>query len=115
MCLSETSNGSFCEFRMDVLSRQKHSLRLKDWNGCGNYRRECVAHWTKLFATDEVVYNEPIIQNFLSFVDHMSCSADTYVSLGGSNGCADQLTNWDGTQKLGLGAPPKKKSQGLSR
>ena len=86
-----------------------------DWNGCGNYRRECVAHWTKLFATDEVVYNEPIIQNFLSFVDHMSCNADTYVSLGGSNGCADQLTNWDGTQKSGLGAPSKKKSQGLSR
>ena len=70
-----------------------------DWNGCGNYRRECVAHWTKIFATDEVVYTEPIIQNFLSFVEHMSCSADTYVSLGGSNGCADQLTNWDGTPK----------------
>ena len=86
-----------------------------DWNGCGNYRRECVAHWTKIFATDEVVYTEPIIQNFLSFIDYMSCSADTYVSLGGSNGCADQLTNWDGTQKLGVGAPSKKKSQGLSR
>ena len=39
-----------------------------------------------------------------AFVDYMSCSADTYVSLGGSNGCADQLTNWDGTQKVGLGA-----------
>ena len=90
-------------------------LASMDWNDCGNYRRECVAHWTKLFATDEVVYTEPIIQNFLSFIDHMSCSADTYVSLGGSNGCADQLTNWDGTQKLGLGAPPKKKSQGLFR
>ena len=90
-------------------------LASMDWNGCGNYRRECVAHWTKLFATDEVVYTEPIIQNFLLFVDYMSCSADTYVSLGGSNGCADQLTNWDGTQKLGLGAPPKKKSQGLFR
>ena len=50
--------------------------------------------------TDEVVYTEPIIQYFLSFIDYMSCSADTYVSLGGSNGCADQLTNWDGTQKL---------------
>ena len=50
--------------------------------------------------TYEVVYTEPIIQNFLSFIDHMSCSADTYVSLGGSNACADQLTNWDGTQKL---------------
>lgn len=90
-------------------------LASMDWNCCGNYRRECVAHWTKLFATDEVVYTEPIIQNFLSFIDHMSCSADTYVSLGGSNGCADQLTNWDGTQKSGLGASPKKKSQGLSR
>ena len=90
-------------------------LASMDWNGCGNYRRECVAHWTKLFATDEVVYTEPIIQYFLSFINHMSCSADTYVSLGGSNGCADQLTNWDGTQKSGLGASPKKKSQGLSR
>ena len=86
-----------------------------DWNGCSNYRRECVAHWTKLFATDEVVYTESIIQNFLSFIDYMSCSADTYVSLGGSNGCADPLANWDGIQKLGLGTPPKKKSQGLSR
>ena len=90
-------------------------LASMDWNGCGNYRKECVAYWTKLYATDEVVYTEPIIQNFLSFIDYMSCSADTYVSLGGSNGCADQLTNWDGTQKLGLGASPKKKPQGLSR
>ena len=98
-----------------VASAVDRFLASMDWNGCGNYRRECVAHWTKLFATDEVVYNEPIIQNVLSFIDHMSCCADTYVSLGGSNGCADQLTNWDGTQKLGLGAPPKKKSQGLSR
>ena len=98
-----------------VASAVDRFLASMDWNGCGNYRRECVAHWTKLFATDEVVYNEPIIQNFLSFIDHMSCCADTYVSLSGSNGCADQLTNWDGTQKLGLGAPSKKKSQGLSR
>ena len=93
-----------------VASTVDRFLASMDWNGCGNYRRECVAHWTKLFATDEVVYNEPIIQNVLSFIDHMSCCADTYVSLGGSNGCADQLTNWDGTQKLGLGAPSKKET-----
>lgn len=90
-------------------------LASMDWNGCGNYRRECVAHWTRLFATDEVVYTEPIIQNFLSFINHISCSADTYVSLGGSNGCADLLTNWDGTQKDGLGALPSKKWHGLVR
>ena len=59
--------------------------------------------------TYEVVYTEPIIQNFLSLIDHMSCSADTYVSLGGSNGCADQLTNWDGKQKVGVRSITKKK------
>ena len=81
------------------------------WDNCGNFRKECVTSWTRLFATKGVVYTEPLCQNFLAFVDHMSCSADTYVSLGGSNGCADQLTNWDGTQKIGLGAPNKRKSQ----
>ena len=40
-----------------------------------------------------------------------SCSADTYVSLAGSNGCVDRLTNWDGTQKVGLGASTKRKTQ----
>ena len=68
----------------------------------------------KLFATNEVQLTDNTIDIFLAFVGHMSCSADTYVSLGGSNGCADQLTNWDGIKKLGLGAPPKKKAQGLS-
>ncbi len=84
------------------------------WSGCTDYRKECVSIWTKLFATKDVIYTEDIINNFLSFVDHMSCSADTYVSLGGSNGCADQLTNWDGTQKMGLGAMHKKKSKNTS-
>lgn len=90
-------------------------LAMMKWNGFTEFQKECISNWTKMFATDEVVYTEPVIQNFLSFVDHMSCSADTYISLGGSNGCADQLTNWDGTQKSGLGAPSKKKSQGISR
>ena len=65
--------------------------------------------------TYEVVYTEPIIQDYFSLIDHMSCSADTYVLLGGSNGCADQLTNRDGTQKVGLRAPTKRKDHGLSR
>ncbi len=90
-------------------------LAMMKWNGLTEFQKECVSNWTKMFATDEVVYAEPIIQNFLSFIDNMSCSAETYVSLGGSNGCADQLTNWDGTQKSGLGAPSKKKSQSISR
>lgn len=84
------------------------------WGDCSDFRKECVSHWTKMFATDGVVYTEPLCQNFLAFVDHMSCSAETYVSLSGSNGCADQLTNWDGTQKMGLGAPKKRRGHGLS-
>lgn len=79
------------------------------WSGCTDFHRDCVSNWTKLFAARDVVYNEDFVKNFLSFVDHMSCSASTYVSLGGSNGCADQLTNWDGTQKLGLESPTRRK------
>ncbi|WP_418856347.1 hypothetical protein [Prevotella sp.] len=74
------------------------------WKGITDFKQECVTSWTKLFATNEVQFTNNAIDNFLTFVDHMSCCADTYVSLGGSNGCADQLTNWDGTQKAGLGA-----------
>ena len=48
---------------------------------------------------NEVQFTDNAIDNFLAFIDYMSVSADTYVLLGGSNGCADQLTNWDGTQK----------------
>lgn len=95
-----TSNG--------ILSSVDKFLSNMIWSGCTDFRRECVFNWTKLFATNDAVYTDTIINNFLSFVDHMSCSADTYVSIGGSNGCADQLTNWDGTQKIGLGAIPQK-------
>lgn len=82
------------------------------WSGFTNFQQECVTSWTKLFATNEVQFTDNVIDNFLAFVDHMSCSADTYVSLGGSNGCADQLTNWDGTQKVGLGVNSKKRRSG---
>ena len=40
-----------------------------------------------------------IINNNLSFINHMSCNKETYVSRGGSNCCADQLMNRDRTQK----------------
>ena len=85
------------------------------WNGFTDFKQECVTSWTKLFATNEVQFTNNAIDTFLAFVDYMSCSADTYVSLGGSNGCADQLTNWDGTQKVGLGSIPQKKEKGLGR
>ena len=85
-------------------SAAKRFLSDMSWHGFTDFKQECVTSWTKLFATNEVQFTDKAIDNFLAFVDHMSCSADTYVSLGGSNGCADQLTNWDGTQKIGLGA-----------
>lgn len=66
----------------------------------------------KLFATNEAQLTDNAIDIFLAFVGHMSCSADTYVSLGASNGCADQLTNWDGIQKLGLKKQQREKPIG---
>ena len=87
-----------------IESAAKSFLSGMSWKGFTDFKQECVTSWTKLFATNEVQFTDNAIDNFLAFVDHMSCSADTYVSLSGSNGCADQLTNWDGTQKVGLGA-----------
>lgn len=95
-------------------SAAKRLLSGMSWKGITDFKQECVTNWTKLFATNEVQFTDNAIDNFLAFVDHMSCSADTYVSLGGSNGCADQLTNWDGTQKVGLGVVLRKKPRGLS-
>ena len=98
-----------------IESAAKRLLSGMSWKGFTDFKQECVTSWTKLFATNEVQFTDNAIDNFLAFVDHMSCSADTYVSLGGSNGCADQLTNWDGTQKVGLGSVPQKKEKGLGR
>ena len=95
-------------------SAAKRFLSDMSWHGFTDFKQECVTSWTKLFATNEVQFTDNAIDNFLAFVDHMSCSADTYVSLGGSNGCADQLTNWDGTQKVGLGAVLRKKPRNFS-
>lgn len=97
-----------------IESAAKRFLSDMSWHGFTDFKQKCVTSWTKLFATNEVQFTDNAIDNFLAFVDHMSCSADTYVSLGGSNGCADQLTNWDGTQKVGLGAVLRKKQRGFS-
>ena len=93
-----------------IESAAKKFLSDMSWKGFTSFKQECVTSWTKLFATNEVQFTDKAIDYFLAFVDQMSCSADTYVSLGGSNGCADQLTNWDGTQKIGLSGFKKNKS-----
>ena len=98
-----------------IESAAKRFLSGMSWKGFTDFKQECVTSWTKLFATNEVQFTNNAIDTFLAFVDYMSCSADTYVSLGGSNGCADQLTNWDGTQKIGLGSIPQKKEKGMRR
>ena len=100
--------------KASIDSAAKRFLSDMPWHGITDFKQECVTSWTKLFATNEVQFTDKAIDNFLAFVDHMSCSADTYVSLGGSNGCADQLTNWDGTQKVGLGAVLRKKPRSFS-
>ena len=96
--------------KASIESAAKSFLSGMSWKGFTDFKQECVTNWTKLSATNEVQFTDKIIDNSLAFVDHMSCSADTYVSLGGSNGCADQLANWDGTQKVGLGGIRQKKS-----
>ena len=94
-----------------VSSAVRKLLEGLSWNGCTNFRMECVTNWTKLFTENDNMYDSHAINNFISFIDYMSCSSKTNVTIGGSNGCADQLTNWDGTQKIGLGAVNKRRDQ----
>lgn len=94
-----------------ITSAVNNFLSGMSWGDCSKFNVECVTSWTHLFAERDVTYEPSTIANFVSFVDYMSCSAENYTSLGGSNGCADQLTNWDGTKKVGLGSPTKKKGQ----
>ena len=120
------NNSEFCRVYYAIVAiaiRDNHSLKSKsgieiitgkfldgcNWSGMSAFRKECCMSWTNLLATRDTSFEQSYIDTFLSFVDYMSCSAESYVSLGGSNGCADQLTNWDGTKKRGLGAPEKKK------
>lgn len=80
------------------------------WNGFTYYKEDLIKNWTKIFATSEVTFPEDAVKGFIKFIDYMSASADTYqTSMGGSNGCANQLTNWDGTKNHGWGTPEKKK------
>lgn len=86
-----------------------------NWSGMSQNRQDNCRSWTNLFTAREVDFPESVIGNFCTFVDHMSCSAETYVSLGGSNGCADQLTNWDSTQKKVWAHQRKKTKECLCR
>lgn len=106
-----------CKMKLNLGTKEGISSAVNNflsgvsWSDCSKFNVECVTSWTHLFAERDVTYKPSVIDNFISFVDYMSCNAETYTSLGGSNGCADQLTNWDGTKKLGLGSPSKKKGQ----
>ena len=69
------------EARKEKESAAKSFLSGMSWKGFTDFKQECVTSWTKLFATNEVQFTDNAIDNLLTFVDHMSCSADTYVSL----------------------------------
>lgn len=112
MAIAQKFDFDLCT-KNGVSSAVSKFLEGISWKGCTNFRMECVTNWTKLFAENNNIYDSHVIDNFISFIDYMSCKAKNNVTTVGSNGCADQLTNWDGTQKIGLGALPKKK-RGMS-
>ena len=67
--------------KASIESTAKSFLSGMSWKGFTDFKQECVTSWTKLFATNEVQFTDNAIDNFLAFVDHMSCSADTYFHL----------------------------------
>ena len=97
----------------DVKSVIDRFLSGISWKECTDLRKDCVSNWVYLFAVRDVGINDSVLIPFMEFVDYASGSAQAYNSCGGSNGCADQLTNWDGTKKRGLESIHKKNG-GLS-
>lgn len=91
----------------DATQREKATKHLTDGIQWGDVwqetARSAVSNWVRMYAA-KADFNDSVTDYVLSFVDHMSCSQESYESLMGSNGCADQLTNWDGSQKQGLSA-----------
>ena len=63
--------------KASIESAAKRFLSDMSWHGFTDFKQECVTNWTKLFAMNEVQFTDSAIDNFLAFVDHMSCSADT--------------------------------------
>lgn len=59
-----------------IESAARSFLSDMSWHGFTDFKQECVTNWTKLFATNEVQFTDNAIDNFLAFVDHMSCSAE---------------------------------------
>lgn len=103
----------FCVFAARRIHKSPN-LDGCDWYYISDFSKHCCYSWRNLFATKNANFDQSYIDTFLSAVEEMSGGTDNTVSISGSNGSADQLTNWDGTKKLGLAAPEKKKGGGYS-
>ena len=64
-----------------ITSAVNNFLGSMSWRDCSKFNEECVTNWTHLFAERDVTYKPSVINNFITFVDYMSCNAETYTSL----------------------------------
>ena len=64
-----------------ITSAVNNFLGSMSWRDCSKFNEECVTNWTHIFAERDVTYELSIIDNFITFVDYMSCNAETYTSL----------------------------------
>lgn len=110
---NSTKHNQSLQTRSGIENVVKRFLDGCDWSGMTETRISSHRSWTNIFATRDVNFEQSNIDSFLSIVNEMSGSAENSVSLGGSKGCADQLTNWDGKKKRGLAAPDKKIGSGI--
>ena len=56
-------------------------LASMNWNCCGSYRRECVAHWTKLLAMRSFIPNPSFRTSFRSLITCRAAQIHTSYSV----------------------------------
>ena len=83
------------------------------WNCCGSYRRECVAHWTKLLPMRLFIPTPSFRTSFRSLITCRAAQIHTFHSVAPMVVRTSLQTRMV-RRKLGLGASPQKKTQGLS-
>ncbi len=82
------------------------------WNCCDNYRRECVAHWTKLLPMRLFIPNPSFRTSFRSLITCRVAQIHTSYSVAPML-VQTSLQTGMVRRKLGLGASPKKEATRL--
>ena len=104
-----------------ITSAVNNFLSGMSWRDCSKFNVECVTNWTLLFAERDVTNEPSIIDNFISFVDYISCSVENLlvapmaVQISSPIGMVRRNSDWNLQQRRKDGLIEAHKTYNLER